>query len=160
MVLPPVGSWRASTQYGGAVEARLALNSEPDGQCVGYGEYLSALSTPLPYLRCCLCICICCIVKMAWMHSRVLSSMLPVVKHAGKLAWKCLKTALVPPRCSPRLVKWVLLRSLLLALFVSPYIIPILGDIYLPPRRLQPPKTPYGLSLVDTLPSHQAPAVE
>ena len=40
------------------------------------------------------------------------------------------------------------------------YVVPIVGSVYIPPRRVRLPKTPYGLSLADTLPTNLSSMVE
>ena len=60
--------------------------------------------------------------------------------------------------------KRLALRFLLIAgialLTIGDYVIPIIGNIYIPPRSQKPSKLPIGLSLVATRPADQPAAVE
>lgn len=66
-------------------------------------------------------------------------------------------------RNSKAFARWALPRIsvvVLLTLLVLDFILPIVGNHYLPSRRQSRPIAPDGLALVDTLPSSRPRAVE
>jgi hypothetical protein len=69
--------------------------------------------------------------------------------------WITRRRAFQLPRWLRRIVSSVILRALVVFIVLAvclDYVIPIIGNIAMPPRTMNQPVRPYGLTLVDTLP--------